>query len=85
MTLTLFCLLSFLQAVQITFMAEKWVDHSLDMARKAKKGQEAAKKAWAKVEKKLKETFTQLSEMEKDLRNAKSALKGYERLSQWWS
>ena len=27
------------------FMVEKWVDHSLDMARKAEKGQKAAEKA----------------------------------------
>ena len=60
-------------------MVEEWVDHSLDMARKAEKGQKAVEKVWAKVEKKLKETLAQLSEVEKAQQNAESTLKGYER------
>ena len=39
-------------------MAEEWVDHSLDVARKVEKGKEAEEKAHAKVDKKLKETLT---------------------------
>ena len=46
-------------------MAEEWVDHSLDVARKAKKGLEAVEKAHAEADKKLKETLAQLSEVEK--------------------
>ena len=46
-------------------MAEEWVDHSLDMARKAKSKFEASKKAHTEVDKKLKETFAQLTEVEK--------------------
>lgn len=42
-------------------MAEKWVDHSLDMARKAKKGQEAAVEAQTEAKQKLKDTLAQLS------------------------
>ena len=38
-------------------MDEEWVDHSLDMARKAEKGLEAAEKARAEANKKLKETL----------------------------
>ena len=55
-------------------MAEEWVDHSLDVARKAEKGLEVAEKAHAEVDKKLKETLAQLSEVEKDQRNAEMAL-----------
>ena len=36
-------------------MAKEWVDHSLDVARKAVKGQEATKKARVEADKKLKE------------------------------
>ena len=49
------------------------------MARKAEKGLEAAEKAHAKADKKLKETLAQLSEVEKAQRNAESAFKSYER------
>ena len=55
-------------------MAEEWVDHSMDVARKAEKGLEAAEKALAEANKKLKETLTQLSKVEKAQRNVESAL-----------
>ena len=38
-------------------MDEEWVGHSLDMARKAEKGQESIEKAQAEAKKKLKETL----------------------------
>ena len=60
-------------------MVKEWVNHSLDVARKAEKGLEAAETAHVKVDKKLKETLGQLSEVEKAQRNVKSVLKGYER------
>ena len=60
-------------------MVEEWVDHSLDAARKAEKAYENAKESQAEADKKLKETFSQLSEMEKAYHNAEFALKGYER------
>ena len=60
-------------------MAEEWVDHSLDVVRKAEKGLEVAKKAHAEVDKKLKETLAQLSEVKKAQRNTESAFKSYER------
>lgn len=42
------------------------MDHSLDLVRKAKSSKlEAFEKAHTKVDKKLKETFTQLIEVEK--------------------
>ena len=59
-------------------MAEEWVDHSLDVARQAKKGQKAIEKAYAEADKKLKETLAQLSEVQKAQRNAESTFKGYE-------
>ena len=46
-------------------MANKWVDHSLDLARKAKGKLKASEKAHAEVDKKLKETLAQLTEVEK--------------------
>ena len=38
-------------------MAKEWVDHSLDMAKKAKNKLEAAKRAYADADKKLNETL----------------------------
>ena len=60
-------------------MAKEWVDHSLDMAKKAKNKLEAVERAYADADKKLNETLTQLTEVEKAHRNAKSAFKGYEK------
>lgn len=60
-------------------MAKEWVDHSFDLARKAETKLEAAERAHKKAEKKLKETLVQLSKVEKAQRNAKSALKSYEK------
>lgn len=58
-------------------MAKEWVDHSLDLARKAKNNLEAAVKAQIKVKQKLKDTLAQLSEVEKAHKNAESALQSY--------
>ena len=60
-------------------MAEEWVDHSLDIAKEAKNKLEVAEKAHANKDKKLNETFTQLTEVKKAHRNAEFALKGYEK------
>lgn len=59
-------------------MAKEWVDHSLDLARMAENKLKASEKSHAKVDKKLKETFAQLIEVEKAYRNAESALKSFE-------
>ena len=53
------------QSVQATFMAEEWVDHSLDMARDAKNKLEATERAHADTDKKLKETLAQIVKVEK--------------------
>ena len=53
------------QSVQATFMAEEWVDHSLDMARDAKNKLEATERANADTDKKLKETLSQIVKVEK--------------------
>ena len=60
-------------------MAKEWVDHSLDMAKKAKNKLEAAERAYVDADKKLNETLAQLTEVEKAHKNAKSAFKGYEK------
>jgi len=49
--------LFFVHAVQAGFMAEEWVDHSLEMARDAKAKQEVVEKAHSNSNKKLKETI----------------------------
>ena len=46
-----------MQSVQVTFMVEEWVDHTLDQARQAEGKLAAAEKAHTKVDKKLKETL----------------------------
>ena len=46
-----------MQFVQVAFMAEEWVDHSLEMARDAKAKQEVVERAHSDVDKKLKETI----------------------------
>lgn len=71
--------LLFVQFIQVAFMAEEWMDHSLKMAKDVKAKQEAAKKAHTDANKKLKETIAQLAEVEKTCKNAKSALSGYEK------
>ena len=60
-------------------MPEEWVDHSLDLVRKAENKLEAAEKAHVEMDKKLKETLAQLTEVEKAQRNTESTLKGYEK------
>ena len=70
---------SFVQSVQVAFMAKEWVDHSLEVARDAKTKLEAAERAHVDVDKKFKKTLAQLVEMEKAHRNAESTLKGYEK------
>ena len=51
------------QSVQATFMAEEWVDHSLDMAKDAKNKLEAIERAHTDADKKFKETLAQLTEV----------------------
>ena len=68
-----------MQAVQAAFMAEEWVDHSLDAARKSEKAYEVAEKARAESEKRLREALTQLSSAERAFHDSDSALKSFER------
>lgn len=60
-------------------MAKEWVDHDLDQARKAEGKLEAAEKAYAEVDKKLKETLSQLTEAEKAQRNVEAALNNFKK------
>jgi len=46
-------------------MAEEWVDHFLDLARKAENKLEVVKKAHTEADKRLKETLAQLTKVEK--------------------
>ena len=66
-------------------MAKEWVDHSLKVARDAKTKLEATERADVDMDKKLKETFAQLAEVEKAHRNAKSTLRAMRnrRLMPW--
>ena len=60
-------------------MAEEWVNHAIDQARKAEGKLDAAKKAHVEADKNLKETFAQLIEVEKSRKNAKAALSSFEK------
>ena len=46
-------------------MAEEWVNHAIDQARKAEGKLDIAEKAHVEADKNLKETFAQLTEVEK--------------------
>ena len=60
-------------------MAKEWVDCALDQARQAKGKLTATEKAWAQVDKKLKETLAQLIEAEKAQKNVEAALNSFEK------
>lgn len=60
-------------------MAEKWVDHSLDMVRKAEPKLEVVERAHVKADKKLNDILAQLAEVDRAQKNAESALKSFER------
>ena len=60
-------------------MADEWVDHFLDLARKVENKLEAAKNAHTEADKRLKETLAQLTEVEKAQKNAESVLKSFEK------
>lgn len=60
-------------------MAKEWVDHSLDIARKAETKMEAAERALTKADHRLNDTLGQLVEVEKEQGNAESVLKSFER------
>ena len=60
-------------------MAEEWVNHAIDQARKAEGKLDAAEKAHVEADKNLKETFAQLTEVEKSRKNAKTALPSFEK------
>ena len=72
-------LVSILQSVQAAFMAEEWVDHTLDQARQVEGKLIATKKARAEVDKKFKETLSQLTEVEKAQKNVEVALNNFEK------
>ena len=68
-----------MQFVQATFEAKEWVNHALDQARKAKGKLDIVEKAHVEADKKLKETFAQLTKVEKSWKNAKAALTSLEK------
>ena len=55
------------------------VDRALDQARQAKGKLTTTEKAWAKVEKKLKDTLAQLTKAEKTQKNVEAALNSFEK------
>lgn len=70
-------MVSNLLSVQAAFVVKEWVDHTLDQARKAEG--KLKEKAHAGVDIKLKETLTQLTEVEKAQKNAEAALNSFEK------
>lgn len=60
-------------------MAEEWVDHSLGQAREAEGKLGVAKSTHEQTNKKLKETLSQLTAVEKSWKSADTALASYEK------
>ena len=60
-------------------MAEEWVNHAIDQARKAEGKLDTVEKAHVEADKNLKEIFAQLTEVEKSRKNAKAALSSFEK------
>lgn len=59
-------------------MAEEWVDHALGQAREAEGKLEEVEEAHTKIEKRLKNTFFHLAEVEKSRKNFESTLARFE-------
>lgn len=68
-----------MQSIQAVFIAEEWVDHALDQARQAKGKLTAVEKAHTEVDKRLKESLTNLTEAKRAKKNAKAALSNYKK------
>ena len=65
--------------MQASFVVEEWVDHALSKSREAKGQLTQTEKALADAEKKLKDTFFHLAEVEKGRKNAEAAQAGFEK------
>ena len=60
-------------------MTKEWADHTLGQAREAEGKLEIVERAHAEVDKKLKETLSQLAGVEKFWKNAEAALASYKK------
>ena len=65
--------------MQASFVVEEWVDHAQSKSREAKGQLTQSEKALADAEKKLKDTFFHLAEVEKGRKNAEAAQAGFEK------
>lgn len=65
--------------MQPTFVAKEWVDHTLGQAREPECKLEITEKAYEEADKKLKQTLSQLTEVEKFRKNTKAALVVHEK------
>ena len=65
--------------MQASFVVEEWVDHALSKSREAKGQLTQSEKALADAEKKLKDTFFHLAEVEKGRKNAEATQVGFEK------
>ena len=63
----------------MSFVAKEWVDHALSKFCEAEGKFTHSEKALVKVEKKHKETFFHLVEVEKGRNNTKATLAGFEK------
>ena len=68
-----------MQSVQPTFVAKEWVDHALGQAREPEGKLEITEKAYEEADKKLKQTLSQLTKVEKFRKNTKAALAVHEK------
>lgn len=60
-------------------MVDEWVNHALDQAWKVEGKLDATDKAHAEVDKKLKKTLAQLTEVEKVQKNVEATLNSFEK------
>ena len=60
--------------MQAAFVAEDWVDHTLGQAREAEGKLEATKKAYAEIEKRLKDILFHLAKVEKSRKKCRVCL-----------
>ena len=65
--------------MQAAFVAEEWVDHALGQAHEVEGKLGAAKRAHEETDKNLKETLSQLIEIDKSKKNAEVTLANYEK------
>ena len=71
--------LMILQSMQVAFVTEEWMDHTLSQAHEAEGKLDLAEKAHVDFKKKLKDALFHLAEVKKSRKNAEFALADFEK------